>query len=46
MGKADANRIDSENPGNYNLRALRMEEIVTKKAADFWVTCRNNGFHH
>jgi hypothetical protein len=23
MGKSDANRIDSENPGNYNLRALR-----------------------
>jgi hypothetical protein len=36
MGKADANRIDSETQGNYSLRALRMEEIVMKKAADFW----------
>lgn len=36
MGKADANRIDSETQGNYSLRALRMEEIVMKKVADFW----------
>jgi hypothetical protein len=36
MGKADANRIDSETQRNYSLHALRMEEIVMKKAADFW----------